>query len=506
MISKRFSLSVLFMLLLSTLQAQTINFFSGTFDQAKAEAKKQHKMLYVLIAYAEDATPIVAPAQNDPELLKKYKANFICFYQNQPITADQNEWVQEYNVRGFPVHLFLDEEGGLLLKTSGTRMRPDSYFSDIENAIRLSKTKTLSAYAAEYKKGNRDLNFLKSYLLKFEELDIPVHQDVLDEYVSVMPVNALDDYQTILFIMQRGPVLSGRAYKAARLNQKLVDSIYKVRPLTERLKINDRIIKYSMAQAKRTKNENLAFEVANYSASTWKNDFTNASNARSSRMMDYYRVVNDTAKYLYQASSYYQNYYLSLRDSIQKPGPAEPFVLPKPTPGAPFKRDTTVKITEGNTTFYKGRLAKEYTISSISSGNSISNPKNDERSKAMSFAMYLNNGAYSMYTMHTRNPEYLKRAVVWVRRSIELFPDNPAYYDTLSHLYYQQKKYDEAISTQQKAIELVKMRKNPVSVMMTSPGAGTMPDPSITRLQDGKKTELARYEAALEKMKSKTLE
>lgn len=505
----KFKRSLLFLILImtvSSLRAQTVNFFKGSFEEAKAEAKKHHKLVYVFANIEVNNKMLSSPGQSEPDVLKRYEADFICCYKSHSLTGAPEDFIQQYNVVSYPTHLFFDENGSLILKTVGYRSSPESYLNDMNTAVKLSKTKTLGVYATDYKKGNRDLNFLKSYLLKFDELDIPVNQVVLDEYVNLLPVNALDDYQTILFISERGPVLSGKAYKVSRLNPILIDSMYKVLPLDKRIKMNNRIITYSMREARDKKDEKLAILTANFVAGTWQNNYLKASSARSAKMMDYYRDVNDTVKYLNNASLYYQSYYLSLRDSIQKPGPIEPFVMKKPASVVPFKKDTINKTSEGVDKFYQGKLAKEYTMKIGTSGGAMMNSKDNSRFKAMEFAMNLNNGAYSIYTMHTKNPEYLNKAVIWVRRSIELFPDNSAYYDTLSHLLYVQKKYDEAVGTQQKAIEVMKAeRSNMVSMLQSLPGGRPMPDPMITNFQNGKNAEMERLVAELAKMKSRTL-
>jgi hypothetical protein len=67
----------------------------------------------------------------------------------------------------------------------------------------------------------------------------------------------------------------------------------------------------------------------------------------------------------------------------------------------------------------------------------------------------LNNAAYSFYTLGTTNFNYLVKALTWARRSVELNP-TPENYDTLAHIMYRLKFYEDAVVTQATAIELAK--------------------------------------------------
>ncbi|RZK20595.1 MAG: hypothetical protein EOO86_03940 [Pedobacter sp.] len=57
---------------------------------------------------------------------------------------------------------------------------------------------------------------------------------------------------------------------------------------------------------------------------------------------------------------------------------------------------------------------------------------------------------------------HLTKAMLWSRRSIELKPF-AGYYDTLAHILYRMGYYEEAISTQQKAIEKAKAENMPTT-------------------------------------------
>ena len=75
-----------------------------------------------------------------------------------------------------------------------------------------------------------------------------------------------------------------------------------------------------------------------------------------------------------------------------------------------------------------------------------------------SFITELNNGAWSVYQTGTHNREYLLRATLWSKRTVELDPAAYAY-DTLAHLLYRLQFYEEAESKQQQAINYARQEK-----------------------------------------------
>jgi tetratricopeptide (TPR) repeat protein len=485
---KRFFLLLVFGFSLTVLKAQNINFFEGTMEEAKAEARKQHKLIYVFMEMGADK-PRLSSAQNDPQLVSLYNSNFICIHKNNVKKEGFQQLYYYYDVKKYPTHLFLDEMGGLVLKTMGSRSNKEPYITDINKAKLLAKQMTLTMFKAEYDKGERGLAFLKDYLSKYNELDIPVNQLVLEEYVNQLPVKAMDDYQTVLFIMELGPVVSTKAYNASRMNSKIRDSIYKTLPLDRREKMNNRIIKYTLSQAVRKKDERLAGLAANFASGSWGNDWQKSNSSRSENMMEYYKAVRDTANYLRYAAEYYQIYYMSQRDSIQKPE-AISETLAKRRNLDSIKKDSV----KGNM-----RIVRTFTTRRISDlSDEKMNPITQKHLKAAEFAMTLNNGAYAFYTMNSTNPVHLGKAVVWVQRSIELFPDRSAYYDTLSHLYYRQGKYDEAIAVQQKAIDVQKEFVEKRAKMLANTSIRSSLNENDAKM-------LERLTDALNKMKSKTL-
>ena len=160
------------------------------------------------------------------------------------------------------------------------------------------------------------------------------------------------------------------------------------------------------------------------------------------KLIQYYAGVKDTDKYLKNAATYYDQYYMSISvDSIKKKGAADIEALKKKAMEAAkvTLEDSVLKRTF-SVTYAKDRDATE-----------------------------LNNVAWNFYQMAGSNDNYLTKAMFWSRRSIELSP-KPAFYDTFAHLLYKLKFFDEAEGMEKKAIEIGKAENSEIKIFQAEYG------------------------------------
>lgn len=112
--------------------------------------------------------------------------------------------------------------------------------------------------------------------------------------------------------------MGSRAYNMTRLNQKLIDSLYKTLPYPERVKTNNLIINRTMQQAIASKDPMLATRGASFARGSWTNDVQRGYRAYEQNMLNFYRATHDTASYLRQAAMFYDRYFMTLpNDSVQ---------------------------------------------------------------------------------------------------------------------------------------------------------------------------------------------
>jgi len=439
-----------FLSTLGTLRAQVIHFEKDSLNQVFAKAERQGKPLFLLFApppppanlpaalkAARTKSGLYAPAVAD-------KLNQAFLSKELPFgTAEMGQAARRYNVTSYPTYLYFSPDGNLLYRRLGNASEAAVYLKDIEAAQQAQQdSRNLSHLATEYRQGRRDAQLLKQYVVKLRALRLPVPPAVLDAYAGQLPAQALYQPAEVLFILENGPVVGSQAFQLSHLSQKLIDSLYRVLPLSQRMAFNSLIISNTMSQATAAKDRGLAEKGAGFARSTWGSNYVQGARIYERDMLTFYQSIKDTAAYLRQAVPYYERYYLNLpADSVKKALEAlrvfrqrQPVLLQRLDSAA--RRQAARQLPPATATVTTGRPV------------AVGGPP-------ASFLQELNNGAWAIYQTGTRNKNYLWHAAMWSKRTVELDPS--AYNnDTLAHLLYRLGLYAEAETRQQAAIKLAR--------------------------------------------------
>ncbi len=413
------------------LSAQSIR-YESSLAKAKQLSENEHKPLAILITVQQ---PVLTPAFvnffSDKRVIDQYNNSFINYRIDLSNTSETEKLVQTYHVSRIPCLLFLDAKGGILFSEPLLLTRPELLLASADKALKMAKEKSIIDFDNEYANGQTGNDFLKSYILKREKAGIRNNAALIEKYVQGLKVADLNDYSEVLFILKAGPVINNAAFKLSLLNKNVYDSVFKNEPLAIRQAINNSIIGNSMLRAIDDKDRDLAFAIANYTRSTWKSNYQEGLKQSELQYIQYYWGAKDTLQYLRQASSYYDSYYMRLTvDSIQK-------------------IDALKIITARE----RAEIGQETDDSERNGTKIISYSLDSNR-----YALELNNAAWNFYLVAGSRMEYLTKAMLWSKRSIELQP-KPAYYDTYAHLLYKLKFYETAESIQKQAVELAQTNK-----------------------------------------------
>jgi len=429
----KLSLSILFITIfcLGPIQAQKIN-YQASFEKAKSLAIQQKRPLAILITIEP---PVYSPnflnGLNDEKVIEKFNSSFINYKADRSDTAASGKIIKEYKIFRFPSFIFLDAKGGFMFTEIAFLSRPQPLMDIAERAIAATKEKSLVEYDSSYASGNYSTVFLKDYILRREKAGITNNAELIEKYVFGLKVSDLYNYDDVLFILKAGPIADGNAYKLASLNRQLIDSIFKTEPLADRIAMNNATITNTMNSAIANKSISRAMAAANFTRSTWVSNSLEGQKNWSLKMMQYYKGVKDTTKYLQQASGFYEQYCMRLTvDSVRKRDSLN-YITAK-------KNAREISRTSINDTTTRRAFSFSYTKDS--------------------YATELNNAAWTFYQMAVNKNDYLLKAMLWSRRALEL-SEKPAFYDTYAHLLYRLKFFDEAESMQRKAIELGKAYK-----------------------------------------------
>jgi hypothetical protein len=441
----------IFLTITGGLHAQGIRFEKDSLRQVFAQAKQQRKPVFVVLASPPppaNLSPQLREARNrsglnDPkvaaELNKEFLSKEVSFGSLEGASL-----VRQYMVTQYPTYLYFAPDGSLLYRSMGNASQPERYLKDVQAARQAqADPQNLSYYQQEFAKGNRAVDFLQHYLLKRQQLGQAVEPALLDAYAEQLPAKTYDQASEVVFIMGFGPVVSSKAYKLTRLNQKLIDSLYKALPLAQRLTINNLIIRNTMRQAEATKDRNLAGQGAAFASSTWTGNYARGQRAYEDNMLVFYRNTKDTTSYLRQAVNYYERYFMSVSaDSARKVVAAL----------QAFRQQQQVNRQHLDSAATKWAKAKPGTMTTtIMRPVAVGNPPS-------SFLTELNNGAWTIYQTGTHTRDYLSHALQWSKRTVDLDP--AAYnYDTLAHLLYRLGFYEEAEAREEQAATLAQRDK-----------------------------------------------
>jgi hypothetical protein len=410
------------------IQAQKIN-YEASFEKAKSLALQKKRPLAVLITIEP---PVYSPnflnGLYSDNVIEKFNSSFINYKADRSDTAASGKIIREYKIFRFPSFIFLDAKGGFMFTEIALLSRPQPLLDIAEKAIAATKEKSLVEYDSSYAAGEYSTVFLKDYILRREKAGITNNAELIEKYVFGLKVSDLYKYSEVLFILKAGPTADGYAYKLASLNKQLIDSIFKTESPADRISMNNATITNTMNSAIANKSTSRAMAAANFTRSTWTANPVEGQKNWNLKMMQYYKGVKDTTNYLQLASGFYEQYYMRLTvDSIRK-------------------RDSLNYVNVKNNAREIAR--QNINDSTVRREFSFSYTKD-------SYATELNNAAWTFYQMAVNKNDYLLKAMMWSKRSIELCA-KPAFYDTYAHLLYRLKFFDEAESMQRKAIELGK--------------------------------------------------
>ncbi|WP_181304478.1 hypothetical protein [Rufibacter sp. XAAS-G3-1] len=369
-------------------------------------------------------------ALEDPAVVKAFNAQFLNVLVPRN-TPQGSQLIRQFVVKQYPTYLYLSSDGNLIHRSTSNSSSPQKYLNDLKAfKEKAASTHNLSYFQKEFEQGRRTPDFLEQYLKLRQKMGLAPDLDLLETYVSQLPVSEFDKFSTVQFILEQGPVVESKAFVFSRSNQTILDSLYRSLPFSQRSDINNSIINNTMRKATATKDVTLAQKGAQFARTTWQQNYLRGQRAYQSNMVSYYKSVKDTANYLREAVNYYERYYMALSaDSVQKIMAAE--AERRNTIMPPSSKRKPAPTSE--------EVVREETA--IVASNSSS------------FLLQLNNAAYSIYETGTQNPTYLTKAMLWSKRTVDLDPSAP-FYDTLAHLLYRLQLYAEAEAMQQKAVDL----------------------------------------------------
>ena len=417
--------------------------YQKTFKESLEKASQGKKLVFVEAGVSRRLLDMkVSRISGNFKVADFYNKNFV----NYMIPSDSPEFAEylsRYKITSYPALFFFDAEGRLVYQGPKPVLSPEEFISYGQEALNVFKSgKTLYSYQQKDKAGTLTNEELKEYVKLRIASGLFDNSELAERYVAALTIGQLDNYEDVLFILQTGPVAYGKAYRLAYINAKIIDSIYKNEPVQERIDINNRIISNTFNAAVAKKDYIMLNNLNNYIRAVNNKNYKEGREQAALKSLAFYKALNDTANYFSTASYYYDQYYMRQNvDSLQK-------IASK---NQQARDEMTTSIRTANTQADKRPVRippSGKNVTTVVTRTVIISGTNSMTANA------LNSIAWDFYTMGTRNRDHLTKAMQWSMRSIEIDPD-PAYYDTLAHIFYRMGLFDEALLNQNKAIALL---------------------------------------------------
>ncbi|RYF71618.1 MAG: DUF255 domain-containing protein [Cytophagaceae bacterium] len=164
-----------------------IRFFTGSWKDVLAEAKKQNNPVFVDI-YTTWCGPCKLMAKQafpDAKVGEKFNANFISYQ----IDAEKGEGIdvaKKYAVTAYPTSLYVSASGELIHRAIGYG-GIKGFLDEADKAIGAANDPNpLSVMEKQYEGGKRDAEFLRTYLTKRAKLGMP-NAEALDAFLKAAP-------------------------------------------------------------------------------------------------------------------------------------------------------------------------------------------------------------------------------------------------------------------------------------------------------------------------------
>lgn len=228
--SKYLVLLMMWAMTLSTANAEGIEFFQGTFEEALDKAKLEGKIVFV-DAYTTWCGPCKRMSKNvfpTKEVGDFYNANFISLKLDMEKTPGIR-FMQTYPVKAFPTFYFIDWNGEVVMTTRGAK--PVDQFITLGKQA-LKKIDRTADYEKAYLDGDRDPELVYNYIKALNQAGKPSLK-VANDY--------LDSQKNLLTEANLKIILEATTEADSRIFNLLIENKEAISQLTSKNEVNQKI-------------------------------------------------------------------------------------------------------------------------------------------------------------------------------------------------------------------------------------------------------------------------
>lgn len=300
-----------FLLALGAIHAQGIAFFSGTFEEAKALAKKENKVIF-MDAYAEWCGPCKRMAKDvfpTKEAGDYFNANFVNVKMDME-KGEGRDLAQQYRVNSYPTLLFLDYTGKVIYETKGARRNAEELINLAKQAVKPNEN-ALAQLEKKWNDGNRTLPFLQEFIIAKATANKD-YEENLAAFLSEAPDSVKQNESTRSFIFKYTKNIQSAGVAELLKNKKAYVAQLSAEAFDK--KINTIVISAANAAAN-NKDQNQLAEAKKLLATAKPKNYKEQSLWLD---MTYYETTEDWNNYDKSANNYISKYKKNDSDAIKK--------------------------------------------------------------------------------------------------------------------------------------------------------------------------------------------
>jgi len=271
----------------ANLPAQGIDFFHGTWAEAREKAKAEQKLIFVdaFAAWCGPCKRMAAQVFPDAKVGDYFNANFVNLKIDME-KPENSEFAGQYPVRAYPTLMILDADGKVVLKQVGAT-NTDGLIAFGQKAF--GKQDNSKDFEKEYAEGNRDPEFLLSYVRALNRSNKPSLK-ITNDYL-----NTQSDFSTPLNLRF---ILEGAVEADSRVFDLLLEHRTKIAALEGKEAVATRIslaCQNTVKKAVEFRSERLLEEAKSKMAAGFPE---RAAEFAVESDMNFYATTNDVKNYL----------------------------------------------------------------------------------------------------------------------------------------------------------------------------------------------------------------
>jgi hypothetical protein len=189
-----------------------VNYQPITLSEALARSNKEGKMILVQYESADcnQCNEVADKGLNDPQVSSSINKIFIPI-KISSTHPDRTSISTLFNIKSFGT-LFINQSSTLVHAFLQSSTLPTDYQKQINLAIdKAGEALKVSELEKEYKNGNKSPGFMELLLMKKKSLNLPT-DNLLEEYVALLPADSLQSGRVLKFIVNMAPIISSTAH------------------------------------------------------------------------------------------------------------------------------------------------------------------------------------------------------------------------------------------------------------------------------------------------------